>query len=45
MHNQTLAFESEFVATLRCVPMAVRMKLDVCGTSNSRRSSVLNALH
>jgi hypothetical protein len=29
MHNQTFAFESDFVNTLRCVPMAVRMKLDI----------------
>jgi hypothetical protein len=25
------AFESDFVASLRCVPMAVRLKLDLCG--------------
>ena len=25
------AFESDFVASLRCVPMAVRQKLDLCG--------------
>jgi hypothetical protein len=31
MHNQTFAFESDFVDTLRCIPMAVRMKLDACG--------------
>ncbi|WP_304273907.1 nitrate reductase associated protein [Caulobacter segnis] len=28
MHNQTFAFESDFVDTLRCIPMAVRLKLD-----------------
>ena len=28
MHNQTFDFESDFVASLRCVPMAVRRKLD-----------------
>lgn len=32
MNDTTLfAFESDFVATLRCVPMAVRFKLDACG--------------
>ncbi len=25
------AFESDFVASLRCIPMAVRFKLDLCG--------------
>jgi hypothetical protein len=29
--TQLFAFESDFVATLRCVPMAVRFKLDHCG--------------
>jgi hypothetical protein len=28
--TQLFAFESDFVATLRCIPMAVRLKLDVC---------------
>ena len=28
---QLFEFESDFVDTLRCVPMAVRMKLDLCG--------------
>lgn len=28
---QLFDFESDFVATLRCVPMAVRFKLDACG--------------
>ncbi len=28
MHNQTFDFERDFVASLRCVPMAVRRKLD-----------------
>jgi hypothetical protein len=28
---QLFEFESDFVATLRCVPMAVRLKLDRCG--------------
>lgn len=28
--TQLFAFESDFVATLRCVPMAVRFKLDQC---------------
>lgn len=31
------AFESDFVATLRCVPMAVRFKLDRCGIKLSLR--------
>ena len=29
--TRMFAFESDFVATLRCVPMAVRLKLDLCG--------------
>ncbi len=28
---QLFAFESDFVASLRCIPMAVRLKLDLCG--------------
>jgi hypothetical protein len=28
--TQLFAFENDFVATLRCVPMAVRFKLDQC---------------
>lgn len=31
MHNQTFAFESDFVESLRCIPMAVRFKLDTIG--------------
>jgi hypothetical protein len=31
------AFESDFVATLRCVPMAVRLKLDRCEIKLSLR--------
>jgi hypothetical protein len=31
------AFEQDFVATLRCIPMAVRLKLDVCGIKLSLR--------
>jgi hypothetical protein len=31
------AFESDFVATLRCVPMAVRLKLDRCAIKLSLR--------
>lgn len=31
------AFESDFVATLRCVPMAVRFKLDGCGVKLTLR--------
>ncbi len=30
-HDHLFAFESDFVATLRCVPMAVRFKLDRTG--------------
>lgn len=30
-HDHLFAFESDFVATLRCVPMAVRFKLDRIG--------------
>lgn len=30
-------FESDFVATLRCIPMAVRFKLDRCGIKVSLR--------
>lgn len=30
-HDHLFAFESDFVATLRCVPMAVRFKLDRVG--------------
>jgi len=29
--TRMFAFEDDFVATLRCVPMAVRFKLDACG--------------
>ncbi|MET0272223.1 MAG: nitrate reductase associated protein [Phenylobacterium sp.] len=29
-HTRLFAFESDFVASLRCVPMTVRMKLDAC---------------
>jgi hypothetical protein len=29
--TQMFAFEHDFVSTLRCVPMAVRFKLDACG--------------
>jgi hypothetical protein len=29
--TQLFAFESDFVASLRCIPMAVRLKLDLCG--------------
>ncbi|MGH6967092.1 MAG: nitrate reductase associated protein [Phenylobacterium sp.] len=34
---QLFAFESDFVSTLRCVPMAVRFKLDRCGIKLSLR--------
>jgi len=35
--TQLFAFESDFVSTLRCVPMAVRFKLDRCGIKLSLR--------
>ena len=35
--TRLFAFESDFVATLRCVPMAVRFKLDRCGVKLSLR--------
>lgn len=31
LHNLLFAFESDFVSDLRCIPMAVRRKLDLCG--------------
>jgi hypothetical protein len=31
LHNRLFAFESDFVSDLRCIPMAVRRKLDLCG--------------
>jgi len=38
MNDVTLfAFESDFVATLRCIPMAVRFKLDSCGVKLTLR--------
>lgn len=37
MHNQTFAFESDFVASLRCIPMAVRLKLDMCAVKLTLR--------
>lgn len=37
MHNETFAFEADFVASLRCVPMAVRRKLDNVGVKLSLR--------
>jgi hypothetical protein len=36
-HAQTFRFESDFVATLRCIPMAVRFKLDRAGIKLSLR--------
>ena len=35
--SQLFAFESDFVDTLRCVPMAVRLKLDRCAIKLSLR--------
>ncbi len=35
--TRLFAFESDFVATLRCVPMAVRLKLDRCAIKLSLR--------
>lgn len=38
MNDVTLfAFEDDFVATLRCIPMAVRFKLDACGVKVTLR--------
>lgn len=37
MHNRTFAFESDFVDSLRCVPMAVRLKLDTIGVKLTLR--------
>ncbi len=38
MNDTTLfVFEDDFVATLRCIPMAVRFKLDSCGVKVSLR--------
>ncbi len=31
LHNQCFAFEADFTADLRCIPMAVRRKLDLAG--------------
>jgi hypothetical protein len=36
-HSHLFAFENDFVVTLRCVPMAVRFKLDACGIKLSLR--------
>lgn len=36
-HPDLFAFEDDFVQTLRCVPMAVRIKLDLCGIKLSLR--------
>lgn len=35
--TQMFAFEADFVSTLRCVPMAVRFKLDACGVKLTLR--------
>jgi hypothetical protein len=35
--TELFAFESDFVATLRCIPMAVRFKLDLAGIKLSLR--------
>ncbi len=36
-HDHLFAFESDFVASLRCIPMAVRFKLDRVGVKLSLR--------
>lgn len=36
-HPNLFAFEADFVDTLRCVPMAVRMKLDRCAVKLTLR--------
>ena len=35
---QFFQFESDFVASLRCIPMIVRFKLDLCGVKLSLRA-------
>jgi hypothetical protein len=35
--TQLFAFESDFVDSLRCIPMAIRFKLDACGVKLSLR--------
>jgi hypothetical protein len=35
--TQLFDFEQDFVSTLRCIPMAVRLKLDTCGIKLSLR--------
>ncbi len=35
--HQLFAFEDDFVASLRCIPMAVRLKLDRCGVKLTLR--------
>ena len=52
LHQRLFAFESDFVGDLRCIPMAVRRKLDLCGRklrlqtwlgwSEERRRSLLH---
>lgn len=36
-HDHTFAFEADFVQSLRCVPMAVRLKLDRAGVKLTLR--------
>lgn len=36
-HSELFAFEDDFVASLRCIPMAVRLKLDRSGIKLSLR--------
>lgn len=36
-HAHLFAFENDFVVTLRCIPMAVRLKLDLAGVKVSLR--------
>ena len=44
MAPQFFEFEADFVATLRCIPMGVRFKLDLCGIKLSLRAwSVFDA--
>lgn len=52
LHNQCFGFEADFTADLRCIPMAVRRKLDLAGIklklshwnalSNSERQTLLH---
>jgi hypothetical protein len=38
MESQLFEFEADFVDTLRCIPMVVRFKLDLCGIKLSLKA-------